>query len=459
MPVIIDNPPAADGSKTPSPTTATDASRISRAAAAHEGRNFFVLALYQVVMRTGWIFKTESVVMPAVLDTITGGGPMGGLLRGCLPVLNRFGHSIPPILFSRRLKVLPQKRMAMLVSTLAMASVFLLLSGLWWGVGTSVPWWMPGLFLVLYLMFFVVTGINNLAFGTLQGKLIGVTRRGRQMLVANVTGSVAAIGAVMIFLPGWLTPVGGRFEMIFGFTAICFYLAAGLVLLLAEPKDTYSEAGRGVRHLFAASWEIVRTDRNFRRLGWVAMSFGTSLVLFPHYQALGRSERLGLSFDNILKWLIIQNVGTMLFSLLAGPVADRRGNRLVMQGVMAGMAAMPLAALALSFLPTWGATLYPAVFLLIGLTPVGFKTFNNYALEISPTEDHPRYLSTLGLCFALPLLLSPVLGWVVEAVGFESVFIGVSAVLAAGWLLTLRLHEPRHVILDDAPAPVVPEDD
>ncbi len=445
--------------ESPSERTVNDTARISPAAAAQEGRNFLVLALYQITMRTGWIFKTESIVMPAVLDTITGGGPLGGLLRGCLPVLNRLGHSIPPILFSRRLKVRPYKKMVMLTTTLVMATVYLLLSLLWWQVGLSVPGWMAGVFLLLYFLFFVATGINNLAFGTLQGKLISVTNRGRQLLIANVIGAATAIAAVAVFMPAWLTPAGGRFEMIFGFTALCFFVSAALVILLGEPRDTYCEAGRGVRHLFASAWEVVRTDRNFRRLGWVAMAFGASLMLFPHYQALGRSDRLGLSFDDIVTWLIIQNVGTMLFSLIAGPVADRHGNRLVMQGVMLGISTMPIMALGISHLPMWGPTLYPGVFLLIGLTPVGFKTFSNYTLEISSNEDHPKYLSTLGLCFALPLLLSPLMGLVVEMVGFEAVFIGVSGVLVVGWLLTFRLHEPRHVDFDENLVTVVPEDD
>ena len=120
---------------------------------------------------------------------------------------------------------------------------------------------------------------------------------------------------------------------------------------------------------------------------------------------------------------------------------------------------MPALAVAVSHLPTWGPTLYPAVFLFIGLTPVGFRTFSNYTLEISANEDHPKYLGTLGLCFALPLLLSPLMGLVVETIGFEAVFIGVSAVLIVGWLLTFRLHEPRHVALEEVLVTVVPEDD
>jgi hypothetical protein len=433
--------------------------RLSDGAAANESRNFFVLTLYQVVMRTGWIFKTESIVMPAVLDTLTGGGPLGGLLRGCLPVLNRFGHSVPPVLFSRRLKILPQKRSVVVICTLWMATMFFVLAGMWWLAGTTVHWWMPLVFLGCYAMFFVATGINNVSFGTLQGKLIHATRRGRLLLAANVIGAAAAILAASVLMPHWLTPEGGRFEMMFGFAAICFVVAAFSLLLTSEPRDCYVQRDRGVGHLFASAWDIMRTDRNFRRLALVAMAFGSSLALFPHYQALGRSSRLSLSFDNLVVWVVIQNIGTALFSLLAGPIADRRGNRLVMQLVMAGVAAMPIVAIGLSYWKAWGATLYPTVFLLIGLTPIGYRTLSNFTLELSAAADHPRYLSTLGLCFALPLVVSPALGWVVAVTGFEAGFFAISGVVFMGWLLTFRLHEPRTAIHTDPLAAGMPDDE
>ena len=158
--------------------------------------------------------------------------------------------------------------------------------------------------------------------------------------------------------------------------------------------------------------------------------------MFPHYQALGYSDRLGLALDDLVTWVIVQNLGTAVFSLIAGPLADRYGNRLVLRLVLLLIAAMPVAAIALSYGGAWGAALYPAVFMFIGLTPVAFKTISNYTLEISDYADHPKYLSTLGLCFALPLLASPFLGWIVEATNFESVFFTSSAVVLLGWLMT-----------------------
>lgn len=430
----------------PTPPEKFDPYQLSDAAAKNEGRNFLVIALYQVIMRTGWIFKTESVVMPAVLDVISGGGALGGFLRGCLPVLNRIGHSIPPMLFSRRLKVMPQKRRATFVCSLAMSAVFLALAGMFWLTGSTSHWWMPVVFLVCYTLFFAVTGINNLSLGTLQGKLIHATRRGRLLMSANVVGAITAIAAASLLMPLWLTTDGGRFDMIFGFTALCFAVSALVLLLTIEPKDNFSETPKSPAHMLAAAGAIVRHDHNFRRLALVAMAFSSSLTLFPHYQALARSEPLNLPFDNLLTWVIVQNAGTALFSRILGPLADHRGNRLVMRLVLMMIALMPVTAITLAQFPVWGALFYPIVFVFIGLTPVGFKTLSNYTLEISPAEDHPRYLSTLGLCFAVPLVASPLLGWVIAVTGFTVVFCAISLTVFAGWLLTFRLHEPREAL-------------
>src|SRR5262245_7052253 len=99
----------------PLPTPAADEPRP------HEQRNFLLMVIYQVLMRTGWSFKTESVIMPAVLDVLSGNSDM---LRGWLPFLNRFGQSVPPLLMARRVKILPKKKYAFIATTTAMALSF-----------------------------------------------------------------------------------------------------------------------------------------------------------------------------------------------------------------------------------------------------------------------------------------------------------------------------------------------
>lgn len=403
-------------------------------------RNFFTLAIYQVSMRIGWIFKTESIIMPAAMDVIGG----AGWLRGCLPVFNRFGQSVPPLLASRRIKILHRKKWALFVCSSLMSASFLGMSAMWFVTAGTRLWWVPAAFLFFYALFFASTGVNMLSFGTLQGKLVQATWRGRLLLLSNILGAICAISAAALLMPLWLDQDGGDFATVFGFSGGCFAVSALISLMLSEPADDYQQPKKPLLHLFGSAWTTLRDDANFRRLGIVAALFGTSMMLFPHYQALGKLKD-GFSFGTLIVWVIAQNAGTAVFSLPAGPLADARGNRLVLRLALLGIVCAPATAILLSRTEAVDVRLYAAVFVLIGLTPVTIKVFNNYTLEISKPEDHPRYLSTLILCMSAPIVVvSPLVGWLVDAVGFEVVFLCIGSLVAVGWLLTLGLDEPRH---------------
>jgi len=403
------------------------------------------MVAYQVIMRIGWIFKTESVIMPAFLDSIGG----AGWLRGCLPMFNRFGQSIPPLLMARRIKVMPRKKWALAACTSLMAFSFLALSAIWLVFGASPASWQPIVFIFFYAMFFISTGVNQIAFGTIQGKLVPVNRRGRLLLIASILGAVLAIGAAVSLLPFWLRPDGGDFGLIFGFSGLCFVVSAVAALCLREQPDKHKQPPHPFIEHFTGAIQTLRNDTNFRRLAIVGALFGTSMMLFPHYQALGR-ERLSLQFNSLIWFVVVQNAGVALFSFPAGSLADRFGNRMVLRMTMLAMCSAPLTALALVYFRSVGHSAYYLVFLLVGLTPVTIKTINNYTLEICDSSDHPRYLSTLGLCIFAPVFFSPLVGFLVDALNFESVFIGITVLVFIGWLLTFGLQEPRHHISTSA---------
>jgi hypothetical protein len=336
-----------------------------------------------------------------------------------------------------------------------MACSFLSLSTLWLVTDDLSEWWIPILFLSIYALFFMSMGINQISFDTLQGKLIPVTLRGRLLLIANVGGAASAVVFALCLLPYWLQGEG-RFGWIFGFTGTCFALGALTALILSESPDNYTEAPSALRHLFRGAATTLRSDRNFRRLALVGALFGTSMMLFPHYQALGLKE-MSLTLDKLMWWVVAQNVGMGLFSFPAGMVADRRGYRLVLRIEMLAICGAPLSAIALSHANDLGASCFFLVFLLIGITPVTIKTLNNYTLEIAEPSDHPRYLSTLSLCMTGPMLLSPVVGWLADVTGYEAVFVGITTLMIVGWLLTFGLNEPRHHIVNPSEAATVVE--
>lgn len=410
----------------------------------YQARNFTVLAVHQIVMRIGGIFKTESIVMPSFLDSIGG----GDVLRGFLPMLNRFGASVTPVLFARRLKHMPRKRLAMAVLTCGMSVPFLSLAGLWFfgmGLGEKPAIWQPIVFLVLYGAFFAIVGMNQLAAQTAQGKLIRPNLRGRLMTASIAVGAPVAIGVAWLLLPGWLDRPEG-FGFIFLFTSGMFLLAAMIALLLREPPDAFpNEDHNGFAEHFRSAWRVLCVDVMFRRVAIVAALYSISLTMTPHYQAYG-GEQLGVGLLALLPAILSQNAGAALFSLLAGPLADHSGNRVALHLTIFGAATTPLLAILLGTLGNeWGGQWFWLLYLPIGLTPVTFRLLMNYALELAPPAEHSHYVSTLGLCFAIPVMVGAVpVGWLIKTVGFEAVFLVGATVVGIAGLLTFWLVEPRH---------------
>ncbi|MBX3411505.1 MAG: MFS transporter [Pirellulales bacterium] len=437
--VSTSDEPAADA---PPAASAAEPSAYDAYLLRHELRNFIALVVNQVVLRSGWIFKTETVIVPAFLDTLAGGA---GWMRGLLPVLNRLGQSVPPLFYASTLSAMPRKKWSLVRSSFVMGVPWLVLALFLNYHGTTPPAWLAPVFLIIYTLFGVSNGINQISYNTVQGKLIRAEHRGRLLALAAIVGAITAIGLTWWFLGDWLDDPAGGFDSIFAFCGIVFVISGISAMFCAEPKDDAPlDQASGIRESLADAWSILRDDKNFRRLIEVVVLFSTILILFPHFQAFAR-ERLGLAGRNLMIWVIAQNAALGVYSLFIGPIADRFGNRLALRVIILTLATTPLLAIVLGHVePELGRKLYPGVFALLGLTPVMMRTTQNYTLEICRAVDHPRYLGTLGFCLAVPFSMSPLVGWAVDLFGFERVFLGGAAMLVLGGLVTFRLVEPRH---------------
>jgi predicted MFS family arabinose efflux permease len=416
-------------------------------AAGREARNTVWIECYQVAVRVGWIFKTETIIMPAVLDAIVD----SGFLRGLLPVLNRGGQSVPPLLVAGALARRPLKKWSLVATSLAMAGCFAVLAAAWGPLQAARPDLLAILFLVVYATFSSVVGVNQLVFAALQGKLIAPGHRGRAMVVSVTVGSVLAIAAALALLGPWLHQADG-FPKIFAATAAFFAIAAVAPVFLDEPADLRPAGGAGSRSPWRAArdglaaWRTtIAADPALVRLAVVAACFSAVLMLFPHYQAFAR-DRLGSGAGSLLAWVCTQNAATGLASLVAGPVSDRRGTRIVLMWLVALSALTPLVVTALSLLPHATAVRwFWLVYVPLGLNPISLKLFTNYALELAPSAaDHPRYVSIVGAALAAPFVVSPLVGLAVDRFGFRHVFVTGAAAILAGAVVAAGLPEPRH---------------
>jgi MFS family permease len=426
---------------------ATDPTTAAPDIAGREARNTFWIECYQVAVRVGWIFKTETIIMPAVLDAVVD----SGFLRGLLPVLNRGGQSVPPLLAAGMVARQARKKWSLVATSLAMAGCFAALAAAWGPLQATRPDLLAILFLVVYATFSSVIGVNQLVFAALQGKLISPGHRGRAMVVSVAVGSVLAIAAAIALLGPWLGQADG-FPKIFAATALFFAIAAVAPLFLDEPADEPRAAAEvqpsSPMTRFTgglAAWRAtIAADRALVRLAAVAACFSAVLMMFPHYQAFAR-DRLGSAAGSLLVWVCTQNAATGLASLVAGPVSDRRGTRIVLVWLVALSAVTPLVVTALSLLPHATAVRwFWIVYVPLGLNPLSLKLFTNYALELAPsTAEHPRYVSIVGAALAAPFVLSPLVGLAVDRLGFRPVFVAGAVVILAGAAVSARLPEPR----------------
>ena len=190
-----------------------------------------------------------------------------GWLRGCLPVVNRICSSLPPLFYAPKLKAAPRKKVLLGVATLAMAIPFCLLAVTWlriWQPGSGLlvgmSGWMPALFLVCYGVVFVFTGLQRLAWSTLQGKLIRDNRRGRLLAISGLLGSIISVTAVLLLIPGWLKQPDGGFAWIFLMTAAGFVVAGGLAACASMAWNTVSWSSR----LCQGCCSIASTSARFR---------------------------------------------------------------------------------------------------------------------------------------------------------------------------------------------------
>lgn len=406
----------------------------------HESRNIMVLVIHQVLFRTAWIFKIESVIMPAFLDSIT----TVGWLRGMLPLLNRFGQALVPLLLSERLSQTTRKATWLSRTTFLMSLPFLSLGALLLVPELRSRSWFVYYFLAAYLTFFCLHGINQASFNTIQGKLIRPNRRGRLIMLASIFGTPVAVGMAWLLLRPWTAADPILFSYIFLFTGSMFFLASLVTSQITETSDPkVAKAVLSFSKRLQAARTAVAEDVHLKRLCQFSALFVSTQLLFPYYQRLGQSLS---EFDGsmLMIWVVAQFFAAAVFSWIAGFIADARGTRCALR--ILSFATMFAPMLALSIAWTDSAQWYWLTFFSLGLVPVTYRMQLNYALELTDREHHPIYVSTVVLSATVPILLSPLVGELVERFEYLPVFIVISLLLAMAWVRTWFMIEPREDI-------------
>jgi MFS family permease len=407
-------------------------------------RSYWAWVGYQLFYRIGWQFKMEATLVAGLVSYLSGSAAVMGLFTA----VNTLGRTVAPLFAVGKVDAQPSKKESLLL--------FWLLATLAWAAG-AVFLWTPaarpgkvGLlwFLLTYTLFMAFLGCSSVAQGALLGKVIPVTMRGRALSIsASISGPIN-VGAIYVVYAlvraGWF-PTPRNYAFSFSITVFCFLLAAIALTQVREPLVKPVDRRRGLRANLRYLGRLIADNPNLRLLVLINLTTSLDGNILGFYTTYGRHA--GAITD---KTIVLATVCQVLFqsvsSSILGRVADARGNRILICGLLWAQAINPLVALACAGLPLFhGTHAYLAVYCLIGFRFPIFQLLINYLLEVTPMREHAMALGAMSTLMILTAPVPLVLGLLADAAGYAPVMILASAVMLAGAAIAPRLQEPRLV--------------
>ena len=409
-----------------------------------EPRNFWAWVLYQCFYRIGWQFKMESTMVAGLISYLTPDRRVMGLFT----TINSLGRQAAPFFAAPQVDTWASKRNCLLLFWGFTVLCWAGLAGFLWlpaAQNKTLTLWVFGF---AYTLFFVWLGASSVAQGALLGKIIPATMRGRAMAVGTQFSGVINVAAILLIYyvlrQGYFAPPL-NYALAFSITVFCFMLAAGALLAIRETPSEPIHRGLSVANSFRYIRRLTAENRNLRLLMVVNLSVALGGSMLQFYTGFWRATYPGHFPEHALVLAtVVQVLAQSVSSAIVGQIADRRGNRILICGLLWLEAAVPLSALFFGGLPQFqGTWWFLGVYTLVGLRFPLYQLLVNYLLEILPQEEHAM---GIGATNTIQIITAPsalVLGEIAQRFGYGISFVVASAAIVVAALVALRLEEPR----------------
>lgn len=221
-------------------------------------------------------------------------------------------------------------------------------------------------------------------------------------------------------------------------------------LFVDEPPAHHVAKPAPFRRQLADGFAMLKSLPDYRAFLWMRIFYQLTAMSFPFYATFAFAQ-LGFSQASVGVFVSIWMGAGVLSNLIWGPLLDKRGHRIVFMSTAAISLVAPVVILLLAWLRPH-AQEAPGVFLVVALTFLlngfvragRFIANHTYLLEAAPRERRPLYIGFMN-SLTFPFMLSPILGGaIVTLFGYRTLFVigGLSAIV--GWIISIRLAEPRH---------------
>ncbi|HET7034294.1 MAG TPA: MFS transporter [Thermomicrobiaceae bacterium] len=315
----------------------------------------------------------------------------------------------------------------------------------------------------ILLIFFAAYTVYNLAAGFANVPMVDVTARaipprrrgffyGQRSFWGGVFGFIAGFIIQRILADSGHFPA--NFGLLFFAAFFCLALGAYAAALMVEP-----EAAPAPRTSVGGQlMEIpsVLADDNFRRFLFFRCFLSLAAIADPFFVVYAQRQ-LNAPDSIIGVYISAMAIARFGSNLIWSPLADRRGNRLVLQLSALLRLTIPITALVLPPLLRWGplqshlsnpqALIYSSfglVFVLYGIAISGQNLANiTYILDVAPDQERAAYVGLINTILGVVSFIPVLGGSLVDRFGFQFLFLVAFLISLAGVLASGALHEPR----------------
>lgn len=379
------------------------------------------------------------------------------LLVGLVPAISTGVWFLPQLFAAAFVQGRERQIPFAVASTIVRALAVATLGTIGFVVGDRNPHTLLVAFFICYTVYNLGAGFANVPMVDVSARVVPANKRGFYFGQRSFWGGV--LGFMAGFVIQRILSTGGAFPNNFAvlFFASFFVLTLGIysAAMMVEPKTSVMRA-RGTligqlrdapRFLGNVEFRHFLTFRSFLSMAAIADPF---YVLFA-------KQELGAPVSVVGYYIAIIAVSQFVSNLFWSPLADRRGNRLVLQLAALLRMIIPVIALALPPLVRWGPiqphipggspTLYytfGAVFALYGVALSGQNLANmTYVLDIAPDHERAAYVGLVNTFLGVVAFVPVIGGTLVDAFGFQFLFLVAFMITLAGVLASGALHEPR----------------
>jgi predicted MFS family arabinose efflux permease len=306
------------------------------------------------------------------------------------------------------------------------------------------------LFLVLFTVTSVASGVAGLPFYNVVAKVVPPTRRGMFFGWRRFGGGLLALagGALVriILSPGSGLAFPDNYALLFFLGLLITIVLVASFSLVVEPAESVDTRRVGLGEQLRRALHLAREDRSYARYLGVRMTMTATSFALPFYAVYARTE-LSAPEEMVGVYLMGSALAGVLSNLIAGWIGDRYGNCLLLR-LAAATAGLPAGlALAVAWLPPLGLEtyeLFALVFLFQGLhKTITFIAGSNYVLELAPSIERVLYVGFANGLVGLTLFATPLGGALADWLGFRPLFLFALLCGLAAVALALRLEEPR----------------